>query len=96
MQFNKINSEFTARLQSNINESWLTRIPEHVDFDCLLFQGAPDLIINTTKGEGIITAFSPNDEDEEMDQDTEEEDLPSSQWKARIQIAHQMYNVKPY
>ena len=90
LQYNNIDTELTAHLRgSDISQSWAARIPPGVSFDCLVFQGAPDLIINMKKSEGIVTTNSSNDE--KMAQDTEEEeDLPSSQGSGRIQVAHQM------
>ena len=58
----------------------------------------PDLIIKSSKSEGMIFADVqiPQDEDSE---DTKEEDDPSSSQdcavSAWIQIAHQMINLKP-
>ena len=94
LQYNNIDAELTARLQgSAISQSWAARIPPGVSFDCLVFQGAPDLIINVTKSEGIVTTGS-SDDDEKMDQDTEEEeDLPSSQGSGRLQ---EMPSCVPY
>ena len=91
LQFNNIDSEFTARLQGyDVKRSWLTRLPKEVNDSCLLFQGAPDLIVKTNESEGIITTHEGETDT------TDEEDLPSSQGSGRIQIAHQMTGIAPY
>ena len=56
LQFNNIDSGVHARLQGyDVKRSWLTRLPKEVNDSCLLFQGAPDLIVKTNESEGIIT-----------------------------------------
>lgn len=92
LQFNNIDSEFTARLQNyDVKSSWLTRLPQGIVDRCLLFQGAPDLIVKTNKSEGVIN--TPHERDTDT---TDEEDLPSSQDSGRVQIAHQMTGITPY
>lgn len=59
LQFNKIMSEFTAPLRgTEVKRSWVMRLPCNVDPRCLLFHGAPDLIIKGCKSEGMVCTFS--------------------------------------
>ena len=82
-----------------------SRIPSQINSSTLLFQGSLDIIINKIKGlrkEGIC--FVNNDRDEEMTEETTEgiremdDDNSSqdSQDSGRIQIAHQMTDVKSF
>ncbi|XP_065910318.1 uncharacterized protein [Dysidea avara] len=82
---NNIDSEYTADLRcGHVKKSWEGRLPRDVSNNCLLFQGAPDIIV---KKKGIIEVYE-NDDDGK--------DLPSSQESARLQMAHQMTGIKPY
>lgn len=84
-----INSEYTADLRSHhVQKSWKSRLPEHINNNCLVFQGAPDIIIKTKKVDCMIVNSEKSDSDGD--------DVPSSQESARLQMGHQMNKIKPY
>ena len=94
-------SEFTAHLRGDeVKKTWIKRLPQEIRCNSLLFQGAPDLIIKSCepdKSEGMVFVSQNEGFDEDTVEDSE--NLPSSQdsaESARIQIAHQMTNLKPY
>ena len=50
-----ITSEYTANLRANVSKSRNSRLPGDIGASCLLFRGAPDLIITVDKEDnGII------------------------------------------
>lgn len=84
--FNEIALEFTAHLRvDDVKKSWLERLPQHVSSNSLLFQGAPDLINKShkpegmLKSEGMIFADVQISQHEDSNEDTKEDDSPSSQ-----------------
>ena len=97
-------------MRANVSKSWNSRLPGDIGANCLLFSGAPDLIITVDrKDNGIIQTIntggneandadendSPDDEDENDNPDDEDDQLPSSQESGRLQMGHQMTS-KPY
>ena len=93
--FNGYDSELTAHLRGKQTEdSWKPRIPKGASSKCLLFQGAPDIIIKVKK-EGALHMDSQVDGVVES-QDVEDEGSPrsdtsnTSNTSGRFQMGHQV------
>ena len=105
--FNDYDSELTAPLRGpQTEESWKSRIPDDVEGNCILFQGAPDLIIKKEHtNEGVINmdpqeeVVQPEYEPVQLqDVDNEAGSSPcseSSDVSGRFQMGHQMTFI-PY
>ena len=104
LQLNNIDSELTANLRGpSVKKSWENKLPVVIDAKCLVFQGAPDIIIHKKKGErkeGVVVTNVENEKGAEEagnsgssdSQDGEEEVGSSldSESSGRMQMAHQM------
>ena len=110
LQLNNIDSELTANLRGpSVKRSWENKLPVVIDAKCLVFQGAPDIIIHKKKGErkeGVVVTNVENEKEAEEDgssgssnsQDGEEEVGSSldSESSGRLQMAHQMTKLHAY
>ena len=81
-------------------EAWIKRFPSEISTKCLLFQGAPDIVVQKIKKgktDGIILCkgglnADSSDEDERSDSPNSKD----SNHSARIQMGLQSCQVKPY
>ena len=109
LQLNNIDSELTANLRGpSVKRSWENKLSVVIDAKCLVFQGAPDIIIHKKKGErkeGVVVTNVENEEAEKdgssgssNSQDGEEEVGSSldSESSGRLQMAHQMTKLHAY
>lgn len=97
---NNIDSDFTALFRGrSVRNTWLHKLPPHIGSKSLLFQGAPDIIINkikSTRKEGMCVVNSCVEEEQDSSQDSSQDSLQDSQNSGRLQMGHQVFNTASY
>jgi len=92
LQKNNISCKFTAPLRNrSVAKSWAHLLPDHVKAGVLVFQGAPDIIIN--KQDPLCRYKEDQPSEDQPSEPTEDDD--NSQHSGRVQGAHQMTSLAP-
>ena len=89
-----LDCKYTANLRGKATrEAWVGRYPKELSANCLLFQGAPDIVVQ--KPDVVMVCgldAESSDEDEQSDNPSSQE----SNHSATIQMGLQLSQVKPY